>query len=97
MIWNEHVLWIAQVVSSLRESTQHPLNHTVTRLQGFRKFFGLISAAFGHVGLAAASATDDGREFFNDLAGRNALREIVGRADDQRSLAVIAAAEHDHA
>jgi REP element-mobilizing transposase RayT len=57
--------------------TQHPLNHTITRFQSFGEFLWLVAAAFGHVGFAAAFATDDRREFFDDLSSRNFLSEIV--------------------
>lgn len=56
---------------------KHPLNNTVARLQSFREFFWLAPAAFGHVGFAAAFATNDRRQLFDDLSGGNFLGEIV--------------------
>src|SRR4051812_33057816 len=60
----------------------------VTRLKGFAELLRLGAAAFGHVGLAAAAAADDGRKLFDDSARGDSLREVCRGTYDERSLAV---------
>src|ERR1051325_339829 len=77
--------------------TEQPLHDLVAFLERRGQVFGLVAAAFGHVGFAAATTADDWCELFNYLSGRNLARQVRGRAHDQRHLAVTASSEHDHA
>ena len=52
---------------------EHPLDHAITCFESFREFFWLVAAAFGHVGFAATTASNDGRQLLNDQPGRNFL------------------------
>src|SRR5207302_5177145 len=73
---------------------EHLFNHAITRLQSLGEFLRLGAATFGHVRFAAAATADDWRELFYYLSGRNFLGEVVGRADDERGLAIIRATQH---
>src|SRR5215213_8845743 len=66
----------------------------VARFERLAELLRLGAAAFGHVGLAAAAAADDGSQLLDDLPGGDALREVGRGAHDERSLAVGATAEH---
>src|SRR5215213_10915986 len=77
--------------------SEEAFDYLVARLKGLAELLRLGAAAFGHVGLAAAAAADDGRQLFDDSARGDALREVCRGADDERSLAVCAPAEYDDA
>ena len=76
---------------------EQALDDLVAGLERLAELLRLGPPAFGHVGLAAAAAADDGRKLADDLPGGDALREVRRGADDERSLAVGAAAEDDDA
>src|SRR5919112_911284 len=76
---------------------EEALDYLVARLKSLAELLRLGAAALGHVGLAAAAPADDGREFLDDPARGDAPREVGRGAHDERSLAVGAASEDDHA
>src|SRR5689334_25061717 len=77
--------------------TEQSLHDLIAFLESCREVFGLVTAAFGHVGFAAATTADDRRKLFNDLSGRNLAGEVRGGTNYQRDFSVAASSEHDHA
>ena len=54
-----------------RNLSHEAFNDLVAFLKSGIEVFGLVAAAFGHVGFAATAAADDWGEFFDYLPGGN--------------------------
>ena len=77
--------------------THQSLNNLIALLERGSEVLRLVAAALGHVCLAATFTTDDWRQFFDHLSGRNFAGEIRRRADDERNFSIAASPKHNHA
>src|SRR5437867_1445710 len=65
--------------------------------EGFVELGGVLAAGLSEVGAAAAAASDELRHFLDELAGLEALGQVLGDGGDEVDLAVHDGAEADHA
>ena len=68
--------WEGGLAPALFFLTEYLFHNCITCLERFAQFFGLGAPTFRHVGLAAAFAANNQRQFFNHLTGGNFFSQI---------------------